>query len=473
MCSSTPGADAVRTPVGTRSLVVAGTGPELAYWKRRVGESSGQDDIHFLGFTKEISTLLAAADALVSPTRFEPYGQGVHEAICCGLTVFVTRCAGISERFPADLDDLLLTTLRMRRSFVGGCLTGTKTSMATGDGSLPFADQLRAPHVDRHGGRLRAGDDGQVQPGRGPWQGPVLMATIESMMPAMLSQAAPNITRTRIRPSRGWRAIDLREVWRYRELLWFLTLRDIKLRYKQTALGVSWAVLQPLFTMAVFTIFFGKLGKLPSDGKPYALFVLAALLPWQLFAYALTQSSNSLVAEQRLITKVYFPRLIVPVASVLSGLVDFLVAFCLMVRLMAAGPVLGWFTVKPTAAVLAIPIFTLFAVLTALAVGLWLSALNVQYRDIRYTIPFLTQFWMFLTPVAYAASLVPPDVPPALWSQPDVRGRGRVPVGAAGYRCPGLGHDGCLRRGGAGLVGRRPVLFPADGTNLCRRGVIE
>jgi lipopolysaccharide transport system permease protein len=230
------------------------------------------------------------------------------------------------------------------------------------------------------------------------------MATIETLT---IPQTEPRPEVTRIRPSRGWRSIHLREIWQYRELLWFLTLRDIKLRYKQTALGVSWAVLQPLFTMAVFTIFFGKLGKMPSDGKPYALFVLAALLPWQLFAYALTQSSNSLVAEQRLITKVYFPRLIVPVASVLSGLVDFLVTLALMVAMMAAGRVLGWFTVEPTAAVLAIPIFTLFALLTALAVGLWLSVLNVQYRDVRYTIPFLTQFWMFVTPVAYAASLVP------------------------------------------------------------------
>ena len=231
------------------------------------------------------------------------------------------------------------------------------------------------------------------------------MATID-IKPATYTDVPRDILR--IRPSRGWRAIDLREVWRYRELLWFLTWRDIKLRYKQTALGVSWAVLQPLFTMAVFTVFFGKLGKLPSDGKPYALFVLAALLPWQLFAYALTQSSNSLVAEQRLITKVYFPRLIVPVASVFSGLVDFLVALCLIMALMAVGPMFGWFAVKPTAALFAIPIFTLFALLTALAVGLWLSALNVQYRDVRHTIPFLTQFWMFLTPVAYAASLVPP-----------------------------------------------------------------
>jgi lipopolysaccharide transport system permease protein len=219
-------------------------------------------------------------------------------------------------------------------------------------------------------------------------------------------QSRPEITY--IRPSRGWRAVDLRELWQYRELLAFLTLRDIKLRYKQTALGVAWAVIQPLFTMVVFTLFFGKLGKLPSDGKPYALFVLAALLPWQLFAYALTQSSNSLVAEQRLITKVYFPRLIVPVASVLSGLVDFVVALVLMVALALIGPLLGWAPVVPTWRALALPAFVLFAVLTALAAGLWLSTLNVQYRDVRYTIPFLTQLWMFLTPVAYPASLVPP-----------------------------------------------------------------
>jgi lipopolysaccharide transport system permease protein len=235
------------------------------------------------------------------------------------------------------------------------------------------------------------------------------MATID-ILPIPHTEAPPAVAR--IRPTRGWRAIDLREIWQYRELLWFLTLRDIKLRYKQTALGVAWAVLQPLFTMAVFTIFFGKLGKMPSDGKPYALFVLAALLPWQLFAYALTQSSNSLVAEQRLITKVYFPRLIVPIASVLSGIVDFLVALSLTALMMAAGPALGWSTIEPTAALLAVPILTVFAVLTALAVGLWLSALNVQYRDVRYTIPFLTQFWMFLTPIAYPASLVPPHYRP-------------------------------------------------------------
>jgi lipopolysaccharide transport system permease protein len=205
----------------------------------------------------------------------------------------------------------------------------------------------------------------------------------------------------RIRPSAGWRAVNLVELWRYRELLFFLTLRDIKLRYKQTALGVAWAVLQPLATMAVFTIFFGKLGKLPSDGHPYALFVLAGLLPWQLFAFAITQSSNSLVAEQRLITKVYFPRLIIPIASVLSGLVDFAVSLALVVIGMC---ICG---IVPSAAIVALPLFVAFAICTALAIGLWLSALNVQYRDIRYTIPFLTQFWMFASPVAYPVSIVP------------------------------------------------------------------
>jgi lipopolysaccharide transport system permease protein len=217
---------------------------------------------------------------------------------------------------------------------------------------------------------------------------------------------------TRIRPSGGWRAVDLREVWKYRELLYFLTLRDIKLRYKQTALGVAWAVLQPLLTMTVFTVFFGNLAGMPSDGRPYALFVLVGLLPWQLFAYALTQSSNSLVNEQRLISKVYFPRLIVPVASVLSGLMDFLVTLGLVLVGLAV------YGVVPTWAVLAAPVFVVFAVLTALAVGLWLSALNVQYRDVRYTIPFLTQFWLFVTPVAYPASLVPAAYRPAFGLNP-------------------------------------------------------
>jgi lipopolysaccharide transport system permease protein len=212
---------------------------------------------------------------------------------------------------------------------------------------------------------------------------------------------APAAEVVRIRPSAGWRALNLREMWRYRELLLFLAWRDVQLRYKQTALGVAWAVIQPLFTMVVFSIFFGTLAKVPSDGVPYALFALVGLLPWQLFAFALTQSSQSLVAEQRLITKVYFPRLIVPLASVLSGLADFLVAFVLVLVMMALNAVL------PTWNLLAVPLLVLFAVLTALAVGLWLAALNVRYRDVRYAVPFLTQVWMFATPVAYPSSLVP------------------------------------------------------------------
>jgi lipopolysaccharide transport system permease protein len=205
----------------------------------------------------------------------------------------------------------------------------------------------------------------------------------------------------RIRPSTGWRSLNLAELWRYRELLGFLAARDIKLRYKQTVLGVAWAVIQPLFTMLVFSIFFGRLGGIPSEGIPYPLFALCALLPWQLFAYAVTQSSNSVVNEQRLITKVYFPRLIVPISSVLSGLMDFGVAFLLLLAMMA------WYGVTPGWAVVTVPLFVLLAVAAALAVGLWLAALNVQYRDFRYTIPFLTQFWMFASPVAYPSSLVP------------------------------------------------------------------
>jgi lipopolysaccharide transport system permease protein len=203
-----------------------------------------------------------------------------------------------------------------------------------------------------------------------------------------------------IGPSDGWRAIDLAEFWRYRSLLLFLTLRDIQLRYKQTALGIAWALLQPAATLIVFSLFFGKLAKLPSDGKPYPLFVLTALVPWQLFAYALTQSSNSLVAEQRLITKVYFPRLIIPVASVLSGLVDFFITLLLLIGMLA------WYGQPLSPSILAVPLFALFALLTALAVGLWLATLNVQFRDVRYTIPFLLQFWMFASPVAYPTSMI-------------------------------------------------------------------
>jgi lipopolysaccharide transport system permease protein len=204
----------------------------------------------------------------------------------------------------------------------------------------------------------------------------------------------------RIRGSQRLR-LNLKDIWEYRELLYFLVWRDIKVRYKQTALGAAWAVLQPLLTMLVFTVFFGRLAKVPSDGIPYPVFSYTALLPWQLFAFALTESSNSLVTNKNLLTKVYFPRLIVPMASVFAGLVDFGLAFVLLLGLMVI------YHVTPTLAIAWLPVFLLLTVATALSVGLWLSALNVKFRDVRYLIPFLTQFWMFATPVAYPSSLVP------------------------------------------------------------------
>jgi lipopolysaccharide transport system permease protein len=206
---------------------------------------------------------------------------------------------------------------------------------------------------------------------------------------------------TVIRPSRGWVGLNLTELWHYRELLFFLAWRDIKVRYMQTALGAAWAILQPLLSMMVLTIFFGRLAKVPSNGIPYPLFAYTALVPWQLFAYALTESSNSVVLNERLITKIYFPRLVIPLASVLTGLVDFMIAFPLVIGMMI------WYHAVPTWAVLTLPLFVLFTMATALAVGLWLSALNVQYRDVRHTLTFLVQFWMFASPVAYPSTLVP------------------------------------------------------------------
>ncbi len=204
-----------------------------------------------------------------------------------------------------------------------------------------------------------------------------------------------------LRPRSGWEAIGWGVLWRYRELLWFLALRDVKVRYKQTALGAAWAILQPLLTMLVFSVVFGRLARIPSEGIPYPVFAYCALLPWQLFAYALTQSSNSLVTNQRLITKVYFPRLVVPIASLLCGLLDFAVAFPVLLGLML------YYGIVPGVAVAALPFLVLLALLTSLAAGLWLSALNAIYRDVQYALPFLTQFWLFVTPVAYPASLVP------------------------------------------------------------------
>lgn len=204
-----------------------------------------------------------------------------------------------------------------------------------------------------------------------------------------------------IEPARSWVPLQLGEIWEARELLYFLIWREIKVRYKQTALGVAWAVIQPFFTMVVFTVFFGYLAKVPSDGLPYPVFAYCALLPWQMFAFALGESSNSVVANQRLITKVYFPRLVIPMAAVCVGLADFLVSFVVLIGLMA------YYGLVPNIAVLTLPLWTLLALATALGVGLWLSALNVRYRDVRYTVPFVTSLWMYATPVAYASSMVP------------------------------------------------------------------
>ena len=213
------------------------------------------------------------------------------------------------------------------------------------------------------------------------------------------AKAAP--TRHRLQAKAGWAALDLRELWAYRELLAFQAMRDIKVRYQQTMLGAAWAVLQPVTQMVVFSVFFGRLLGVGSDGVPYPVFAYCALLPWQLFAFALTQSSNSLVDNSHLITKVYFPRLIVPLASVIAGLVDFCIAFVVLLILML------WYGITPTWAVVTLPLFVLLAVAAALAAGLWLSALNVQYRDIRYTLPFLTQIIFFLTPIVYPSSRIP------------------------------------------------------------------
>jgi lipopolysaccharide transport system permease protein len=204
-----------------------------------------------------------------------------------------------------------------------------------------------------------------------------------------------------IEPASGWIPLNLREIWNYRELLYFLIWRDIKVRYKQTAIGAAWAIIQPVCAMVVFSLFFGHLAKMPSNGIPYPIFVYCALLPWQLFAHALTESSNSIVGNQNLITKVYFPRILIPVAAVCGGLVDFGLAFVVLLGMMV------YYGMVPGLAVLVLPLFILFVVVTALAVGLWLAALNVQYRDVRYTLGFLTQVWLFATPVAYPSTLVP------------------------------------------------------------------
>lgn len=204
-----------------------------------------------------------------------------------------------------------------------------------------------------------------------------------------------------LRPSRGWGSLNLGDLWKYRELIYFLTWRDIKVRYKQTLLGALWAILQPVLSMVVFTIFFGGLLNVSSEGQPYAVFAYTALLPWGVFSKALTDAGRSLVINRNMITKVYFPRLVVPISSVLGGVVDFLIAFVVLLGLML------YFEVTPTAAIWTLPFFLILALITALGVGLWLSALNVIYRDIGYVLPFLTQFWFYITPVVYSSTEVP------------------------------------------------------------------
>jgi lipopolysaccharide transport system permease protein len=215
------------------------------------------------------------------------------------------------------------------------------------------------------------------------------------------SVQAEAVPMLRIEPSTGWVSLKLHELWEYRELLYFLIWRDVKVRYRQTVLGIAWAIIQPFFTMVVFSLFFGKLARMPSDGIPYPLFSFAALVPWTFFANGLSKGSNSLVVSANLIRKVYFPRLAVPIASVLGGAIDFVLAFIVLVGMLL------WYDRVPTVNVLWLPLFLLLAVVTSLGVALWLSALNVRFRDVHYIVPFLTQTWLFLTPIAYPSSLLP------------------------------------------------------------------
>jgi lipopolysaccharide transport system permease protein len=225
--------------------------------------------------------------------------------------------------------------------------------------------------------------------------------TADPSVAARVSAQASSTATVRIEPPHTWLELRLREVWSYRELLYFFIWRDLKVRYKQTVIGVAWVVLQPLLSMGVFTLFFGRLAKLPSDGLPYPVFYFAALAPWTYFSTALTTTTNVVVANQRVVTKVYFPRLILPLSSVLSGLVDFGIAFAVLLAM-----TLGY-GLRPGVHAIWLPFLLLLALATALGVGLWLSALNALYRDVQYVMPFLVQFWMLASPVAYPSSLVP------------------------------------------------------------------
>jgi lipopolysaccharide transport system permease protein len=211
---------------------------------------------------------------------------------------------------------------------------------------------------------------------------------------------------TVIRPAKGWVALGLRDLWDYRDMLYLLAWRDLKIRYKQTAVGVVWALIQPFFTMIVFSVIFGHFAKLPTNGIPYPILTFAALLPWQLFASSLTSIASSITSNSALVTKVYFPRLVIPIGPTISALFDFVIGLVVLVGLMA------WYKVVPGWEIITLPAFMLFAVLTALAVGLWLAALNVRYRDVQYAVPFIQQIWLYATPVAYSALLFP------LWLRP-------------------------------------------------------
>lgn len=211
----------------------------------------------------------------------------------------------------------------------------------------------------------------------------------------------PDVPRTRREASKGWVWPKFRELWEHRELLFFFAWRDIKVRYRQTVMGALWAIIQPFFTMVIFSLFFGRLANIPSDGVPYPVFSFTALVPWTFFANALAQASNSLVTNANMIKKIYFPRLALPIATVLAGIVDLVLAFIVLLGIML------YYGLAPTINILWLPLFTLLALITSIGVSLWLAAMNVQFRDVRYTIPFLTQAWLFATPIAYPSSLLP------------------------------------------------------------------
>ncbi|BAI62008.1 ABC transporter permease protein [Methanocella paludicola SANAE] len=228
-----------------------------------------------------------------------------------------------------------------------------------------------------------------------------MQATEVDVKPSVYEMSFRNLPVTIIKPSKGWMPINLHELWEFKDLLYFFTWRDIKLRYKQTVLGFAWAIIQPFFAMLIFTLFFGSLAKLPSDGVPYPIFAYAALLPWTMFSESIARSTSTMVMNSNIIKKVYFPRMALPISSVLSPIVDFAIAFVILILMMA------YFGVMPTINVIWMPAFLLLAIVTSLGVGLWTSALNARYRDIQYVVPFVIQIWMFASPVVYASSMIP------------------------------------------------------------------